>query len=168
MSSAIQVANSSSDAASAKAKLYKDRNAKLRKFDVGDTVLLLLPTDNNKLLLTWKGPFPVLRKVSDLDYEIDVNGAHKTFHINMLQKFYDRPEYLCSMATHAGSGLHKICTAVVDVSDSPESGESKPDPKSHGRRYYPQFDELRKGECARFTRVFFRCAHGCPWSGICN
>ena len=47
LSPAIQVANSSSDAASAKAKLYKDRNAKLRKFDVGDTVLLLPLTITN-------------------------------------------------------------------------------------------------------------------------
>ena len=47
LSSAIQVANSSSDAASAKAKLYKDRNAKLRKFDVGNTALLLPLTITN-------------------------------------------------------------------------------------------------------------------------
>ena len=34
-----------------KQKAYYDRRARSRKFDVGDKVLLLLPTDSNKLLL---------------------------------------------------------------------------------------------------------------------
>ena len=34
-----------------KQKAYYDRRARSRKFDIGDKVLLLLPTDSNKLLL---------------------------------------------------------------------------------------------------------------------
>ena len=39
-------------------KLY-NRKAKKRVFQVGDKVLVLLPTDHNKLLMQWKGPFEV-------------------------------------------------------------------------------------------------------------
>ncbi|GFN74005.1 Pol polyprotein [Plakobranchus ocellatus] len=37
-------------------KHYYDRTAKRRKFSVGENVLVLLPTDSNKLLMQWKGP----------------------------------------------------------------------------------------------------------------
>ena len=48
------------------AKTYKkhfDKRAKMRNLNVGDEVLILLPTDNNKLLMQWKGPFSVTEKV---------------------------------------------------------------------------------------------------------
>ena len=38
-------------------KSHYDKHATPRKFVVGDKVLLTLPTDNNKLLINWKGPF---------------------------------------------------------------------------------------------------------------
>ncbi|XP_071842666.1 uncharacterized protein [Apostichopus japonicus] len=41
-------------------KKYYNRKAKSRKFKPGDLVLILLPTDQNKLLMQWKGPFTVL------------------------------------------------------------------------------------------------------------
>ena len=37
-------------------RLY-DRKAKKRVFLVGDNVLMLLPTDNNKRLMQWRGPY---------------------------------------------------------------------------------------------------------------
>ena len=43
-----------------KQKAYYDRRARSGKFDVGDKVLLLLPSDSNELLLQWKGPYVVL------------------------------------------------------------------------------------------------------------
>ena len=51
-----------------KQKAYYDRRARSRKFDVGDKVLLLLPTDSNKLLLEWKGPYEVVEVVNRMDY----------------------------------------------------------------------------------------------------
>ena len=38
-----------------KQKTYYDKGVRSRKFDVGDKVLLLLPTESIKLLLQWKG-----------------------------------------------------------------------------------------------------------------
>ena len=51
-----------------KQKAYYDRRARSRKFDVGDNVLLLLPTDSNKLLLQWKGPYKVVEVVNRMDF----------------------------------------------------------------------------------------------------
>ena len=39
-------------------RLY-DCKAKKQVFQVGDKVLLLLPTDNNKLLMQWRGPYTI-------------------------------------------------------------------------------------------------------------
>ena len=47
-------------------------------------MLILLPTDQNKLLLKWKGPFPVVGVKYDYDYI--VSGVLKTYHINLLNK----------------------------------------------------------------------------------
>jgi len=40
-----------------KQKKHFDVKSKERKFKTGDKVLLLVPTDGNKLLMQWKGPF---------------------------------------------------------------------------------------------------------------
>ena len=73
-----------------KQKAYYDRRARSRKFDVGDKVLLLLPTDSNKLLLHWKGPYEVVEVVNRMDYKIDVNGVVSTYHANMLKQYVER------------------------------------------------------------------------------
>jgi hypothetical protein len=69
---------------------YYNRNTKDRKFVVGDKVLILLPTDKNKLFMQWKGPFEVETIVGTNDYGIQVGGKVKTFHANMLKKYIER------------------------------------------------------------------------------
>ena len=71
----------------ARYKKYYNRKARARSFEVGDEVLILLPTDHNKLIMHWKGPFPIVEKVSRLDYKIDRGHCQKTFHANLL-KYY--------------------------------------------------------------------------------
>ena len=66
------------------------QNTNMRTLEPGDKALLLLPKDKNKLLLTWQGPFEVVRKVSRVNYEIKVKGKKKVFHINMLKKYESR------------------------------------------------------------------------------
>ena len=73
-----------------KQKAYYDRRARSRKFNVGDKVLLLLPTDSNKLLLQWKGSYEVVEVVNRMDYKIDVNGVVSTYHANMLKQYVKR------------------------------------------------------------------------------
>ena len=54
-------------------------------------MLILLPTDLNKLLMQWKGPFEVLERVGATDYKICIReGRTKIFHINMLKQYFER------------------------------------------------------------------------------
>ena len=73
-----------------KSKKRYDYKAKLRSFEKDDQVLLFLPTCSNKLTSQWKGPYSIVQKVNDVGYVININGKHKTYHINMLQEFIPR------------------------------------------------------------------------------
>ena len=73
-----------------KHKLYYDKRAKPRSVAVGEEVLLLLPTKSNKLLLQWRGPYVVTKKVNQVDYMIRIRGKEKLFHINMLKHYVRR------------------------------------------------------------------------------
>ena len=78
--------------AQGKQKQYYDRRAKVRKFNPGDKVLVLLPTDTNKLLLQWKGPFEVESTVGINDYKVKMQNKTKTLHANLLKRFISRTE----------------------------------------------------------------------------
>ena len=41
-----------------------DKNTKPRQLAVGDLVLILLPSSDNKLLAKWQGPFQVLEQIT--------------------------------------------------------------------------------------------------------
>ena len=86
-----------------KQKSYYDRRARSHKFDVGDKVLLLLPTDSNKLLLQWKGPYEVVEVVNRINYKIDVNGVVSTYHANILKQYVERRNELshCVLSAEA-------------------------------------------------------------------
>ena len=55
----LKLAHSELEKAQQKGKHYYDRKSKVSKFQSGEKVLILLPTDHNKLLMQWKGPFEV-------------------------------------------------------------------------------------------------------------
>ena len=72
-------------------KRWYDQNARERMFEDGDHVLVLLPTATNKLLAKWQGPYPVLRKVGPVTYEVDMfdhSKRRRIFHVNMLRKWH--------------------------------------------------------------------------------
>ena len=73
-----------------KYKHHYDRKARKRTFSVGERVYLLLPTDHNKLLLQWKGPFPVTRVINGMDYEIEVHDKKRIYHANLLKRCIER------------------------------------------------------------------------------
>ena len=71
-------------------KAWYDRHARNREFQPGDHVLVLLPTCARKLLAEWQGPYPVLRRVGQVSYEVDMMDRKKRkriFHVNMLRKW---------------------------------------------------------------------------------
>ncbi|XP_040068602.2 uncharacterized protein LOC120841708 [Ixodes scapularis] len=92
------------DEAKVKYKAYYDRKKVTREMKVGDKALILLPSDNNKLLMQWKGPFIVTARRNEVDYELEIAGTRKAFHVNMLKKYEERTEMdpaapRCSAAT---------------------------------------------------------------------
>ncbi|XP_077551248.1 uncharacterized protein LOC144164880 [Haemaphysalis longicornis] len=68
---------------------YNMRSSR-RQLKVGDKALLLLPTSHNKLLLHWKGPFPVIEKRNEVDYLLDLEHKKQLFHLNMLKPYKER------------------------------------------------------------------------------
>ncbi|KAL8620854.1 hypothetical protein ACOMHN_047025 [Nucella lapillus] len=103
-----------------------DKRVRQQNLKQGDKVLLLLPTDHNKILMHWKGPFDITEKVSHQDYRIDVNGKQKLFHANLLRKYTQRESQPATLA------------AVID------GGEG--DPEVEGEILIPEF---RSGETYR-------------------
>ncbi|XP_061190531.1 uncharacterized protein LOC133198457 [Saccostrea echinata] len=90
LESTAELARENLEKASRKQTKYYNKSARARNLKVNDKVLVLLPTDSNKLLLQWKGPFNIKKKVNKVDYQISMGGKLKTFHINMLKKHLDR------------------------------------------------------------------------------
>ena len=53
-------------------------------------MLVLLPSVTNKLLAQWQGPYPVMKQVTPVTYEVDMYDHKKrksTLHVNMLKKW---------------------------------------------------------------------------------
>lgn len=93
MKTMAELATENEKQAKQKQKLYYDRKARDRKLEVGQKVLILLPTHTSKLLASWKGPFVVTDKVSPVDYKVKVRGGkEKVFHVNMLKVWHERVE----------------------------------------------------------------------------
>ena len=72
-------------------KAWHDHNAGQIQLSIDDQVLILLPTDSNKLLAQWQGPYPIIQKTGPVDYCVDMYDHRKckrVFHVNMLKKCY--------------------------------------------------------------------------------
>ncbi|KAK3102478.1 hypothetical protein FSP39_011646 [Pinctada imbricata] len=98
LASTCEMAQKELKKSSARYKKYYDKKSKRRIFVPNDKVLILLPTDKNKLLMQWKGPYNVVERKGVADYRIDMDGKVKTFHANLLKKYTDRNQMLLSEA----------------------------------------------------------------------
>ncbi|XP_066969257.1 uncharacterized protein [Macrobrachium rosenbergii] len=68
-----------------------DRNTKVRSFEPGELVLVLSTDSDNFLEPRYKGPWKVLRKLSEVNYEIEAAGTKRKcriFHINRLKSYF--------------------------------------------------------------------------------
>ena len=76
---------------------------------MGDKVLLLLPTDSNKLLLQWRGPFDIVEVLNRVDYGVNVNGYIHTYHANILRLYVERKTEAshCLLSTEASIPLRE-------------------------------------------------------------
>ena len=91
----------------------------MRCFQPGGKGIVLLPTDTNKLLLQWKGPYDVTRVVGPNDYKVLMKGKEKTLHANLLKKYVVREDSLIGNVVPAVQDDHRqnIPSGVAVVED---------------------------------------------------
>ena len=64
----------------------------------------------------WKGPYDIQGIVGVNDYKMNVRGKWKTYHVNMLKKFYQRERTACAdteVTLEAGSTVLEIVGAAI-------------------------------------------------------
>lgn len=83
-------------AAQSRQKAYADKQRRAEEFAVGDQVLLstkyirLKATGTPKLMPLWIGPFPIIRRVGNLAYELELPATlkvHPVFHVVVLKRY---------------------------------------------------------------------------------
>jgi len=132
-------------------KHYYDVKSREQKFQVGDKVLLLLPTDGNKLLMQWNGPFEIVDCRNDNNYRIQLQGRVKMFHANMLKKYHVRE--------NADESMQIVGAAVIEDSHEVEMGEitelvSEQKETYQGVHVNPQLEEDQKKQVVELLKEF--------------
>lgn len=67
LESTCTMAKETLEKATQRYRVNYNKRAKKRDMNVGEKVLVLLPTSSNKLLLQWRGPYEILEKVGNVD-----------------------------------------------------------------------------------------------------
>ena len=67
---------------------YYNSKSSNKQFEVGEQVIYLTRNSNQKMFSHWLGPCLILRKKSPHSYVIDVDGVHRSVHVNHLRKFH--------------------------------------------------------------------------------
>jgi len=73
----LKAARSNVTAAQEKMKHYYDRKSTERKFEIGDSVLILQPTSSNKLLAQWDGPHVITQCLENNNYLVQMRQTKR-------------------------------------------------------------------------------------------
>ena len=130
-------------------KTWYDRNARLREFKPGDSVLVLLPTSTSKLIAQWQGPYEVKRRIGKLNYEVDMCDKQKRkriFHVNMLRQWHRR--------SHTSYLAEEVIREEYEDEDIPlwDGGESDTQPVIN-----KELSGKQKGELGKLLKEFQMC-----------
>ena len=71
----------------AQARIY-NRGAKLRTFQTGEKVLVLIPSADCKFLAKWQGPYEIVERIGEVNYRLQQPGRRKPtqlYHVNLLK-----------------------------------------------------------------------------------
>jgi len=69
-------------------KRHFDKKSSVRELEPGELVLVLHPTNAHKLMANWKGPYKVLRRLQNNNYEIQIGRRTAVLHVNSMRKFH--------------------------------------------------------------------------------
>ena len=117
--------------AQANQKKWYDRNAKSRKFEPGDQVLVLLPTSTSKLLAQWQGPYEIVKPIGGVDYIIHMHNRRNkcgVFHVNMLKQFHSSTDVNLSLLvndTGASSAENEVPDDEIPSWNNDQNGHPK-------------------------------------------
>ena len=121
---------------------------------VGDKVLVLLPTDQNKLPLKWRGPYKVTEEVSTCDYKLEVNGMTKVYHTNLLKEYIGREHQGAEMVAAVTIEPESDHSGVVDGENLLEL-RSPSDTKTYQNvQMNPELTKEQKGKVKALLREF--------------
>ncbi len=105
-------------------------------------MLLLRPTESNKVIMQWKGQYQVRVKGGVNDYRINVRGKIKTYQINLLKKYQERVKdgevveaVNRSPMMVGGAVSERVCSAIIE------------DDESRGSDYAIDYSELLDLRC---------------------
>lgn len=76
-------------------KVWYDKSARQRTFAPGQKVLVMLPTNDSKLLAKWQGPFEVEKQLGPTTYRVAIAGrsrSSRVLHVNLLKEWAERSE----------------------------------------------------------------------------
>ena len=68
-----------------------NRNATVREFQVGEKVLILVPSSECKFMAKWRGPYEIVEKVGPVNYKVGQPGRRKgiqIYHVNLLKRWH--------------------------------------------------------------------------------
>nr|XP_034327265.1 uncharacterized protein LOC117689714 [Crassostrea gigas]XP_034327266.1 uncharacterized protein LOC117689714 [Crassostrea gigas] len=117
LQSTCELAKENLERSSQRYRTFYNKRARQRDMKEGEKVLVLLPTASNKLLMQWRGPYIIVKKVGSVDYKIDVDGKLKTFHANMLKRYVDRQD-------DDNISRDIVGVAVIDVENDSSTDDS--------------------------------------------
>ena len=133
LESTCQMARENLEKASKRYRGYYNLKTKPRNMSVGDKVLVLLPSDNNKLLLQWKGPYKIIKKVNKVDYQIEINGKVRCYHANMLKLYVERETSESVDTVPCVNGVFSVVSTTEIDCSSEDQGHIHELPMVHGK-----------------------------------
>ena len=80
-----------------KNKLWYDKNARNKTYEIGDLVLVLQTQPGKPLSLHYTGPYKILSKTSQVNYLVEFGGKRKpqrVIHVNLLRPYVQRTEFV--------------------------------------------------------------------------
>jgi len=119
--------------AKVKSKKWYDKRSRQRHFEVGQKVLLFLPTSGQPLKLSWHGPFKVIERIGLVDYKVETDSKRKRFrtcHVNMIKVYHERLS-VNTVPMCVDTSDHDSSTVNIDknVQNMSLTAELKSDPK---------------------------------------
>ena len=109
-------------------------------FSPGDEVLVLLPTESSKMTATWKGPFQIVRKLSDVNYQVNVGASRGlvTYHINLLKR-YNRNRVMNIFVEHESVSDMLPDMTIPDVTIGTTLNNTRDNHYGHYVKNFPTF-----------------------------